>query len=100
MVAVVVFVAGLLVYVLWQLSTPSATRSPAASAINTVMEVAWTVLPVLILVVIAIPSFRLMYFEDRARDADLTIKVTGHQWQWEYDVPRQQRHPLPQQHDR
>ena len=41
----------------------------------------------LILVVIAIPSFRLVYFEDRTRDADLTIKVTGHQWFWEYNYP-------------
>ncbi len=44
-------------------------------------------LPVLILVVIAIPSFRLVYFEDRTRDADMTIKVTGHQWFWEYTYP-------------
>ncbi len=43
--------------------------------------------PVLILVVIAIPSFRLVYFEDRALDADMTIKVTGHQWYWEYTYP-------------
>ena len=48
---------------------------------------AWTVLPVLVLVVIAIPSFKLVYFEDRVRDADLTIKVTGHQWYWEYGYP-------------
>jgi len=42
---------------------------------------------VLILVVIAIPSFRLVYFEDRTQHADLTIKVTGHQWYWEYTYP-------------
>ena len=51
------------------------------------LEIAWTVIPVLILVVIAIPSFRLVYYEDRTRDADLTIKVTGHQWYWEYTYP-------------
>ena len=44
-------------------------------------------IPVLILVVIAIPSFRLVYYEDRTRDADLTVKVTGHQWYWEYTYP-------------
>ena len=44
-------------------------------------------LPILILVVIAIPSFRLVYYEDRTPDADLTIKVTGHQWYWEYAYP-------------
>ena len=86
MIAVVIFVAGLLGYVMWKFS---AKRHPTASRIshNTVLEVAWTVVPVLILVVIAIPSFRLVYFEDRTRDADLTIKVTGHQWYWEYTYP-------------
>jgi cytochrome c oxidase subunit 2 len=51
--------------------------------------VAWTVIPVLILVVIAIPSFRLIYFQDRAPDADMTIKAIGHQWYWEYAYPDQ-----------
>ena len=43
--------------------------------------------PVLILAIIVIPSFRLVYYEDRTADADLTIKVTGHQWYWEYTYP-------------
>lgn len=61
--------------------------TPTRTSHNTILEIAWTVLPVLILVVIAIPSFRLVYFEDRVRDADVTIKVTGHQWNWEYTYP-------------
>ena len=86
MVAVVVLVAGLLAYVIYKFG---AKRHPVPSRTshNTVLEVAWTVVPVLILVIIAIPSFRLVYFEDRARDADVTIKVTGHQWFWEYTYP-------------
>jgi cytochrome c oxidase subunit 2 len=86
MVIIVVFVAGLLGYVVWKFN---AKRHPVASRTshNTLLEVCWTVLPVLILVVIAIPSFRLVYFEDRARDPDMTIKVTGHQWYWEYAYP-------------
>ena len=86
MVLIVVFVAALLGYVVYKFNNK---RHPVASRTshNTVLEVAWTVLPVLILVVIAIPSFRLVYFEDRARDADVTIKVTGHQWYWEYTYP-------------
>jgi cytochrome c oxidase subunit 2 len=86
MVAVVVLVAGLLAYVIWKFD---AKRHPVASRTshNTILEVAWTVLPLLILVVIVVPSFRLVYFEDRTRDADLTIKVTGHQWFWEYTYP-------------
>ena len=83
---ITLFVAGLLV---WVMVRYNAKRNPTPSrtAHNTVIEVLWTVLPVLILVVIAIPSFRLVYFEDRTHDPDLTIKVTGHQWYWEYTYP-------------
>ena len=83
---ITIFVAGLLVYASWRFS---AKRNPVASRTShhTLLEVAWTLIPVLILVVIAIPSFRLVYFEDRARDVDLTVKVTGHQWYWEYTYP-------------
>ncbi len=86
MILIVIFVALLLGYVMWKFNRK---RHPVASRTshNTVLEVAWTVLPVLVLVVIAIPSFKLVYFEDRVRDADLTIKVTGHQWFWEYGYP-------------
>jgi cytochrome c oxidase subunit 2 len=83
---ITLFVAALLVWVMWRYN---ARRNPAPSrnSHNTVLEVAWTVIPVLILVIMAIPSFRLIYYEDRTRDADLTIKVTGHQWYWEYTYP-------------
>lgn len=88
MALVTVFVAALLGYVMWRYR---ASRNPVASRVShhTALEVAWTVLPVLILVVIAIPSFRLVYFQDRTNAADLTIKVTGHQWYWEYSYPDQ-----------
>ena len=68
---------------------PPAQSGAEPTSHNTVLEIAWTVVPVLILVMIAIPSFRLVYFEDRAPDADMTIKVTGHQWYWEYTYPDQ-----------
>ena len=88
MALVTIFVAALLGYVMWRYR---ASKHPVASRVShhTALEVAWTVLPVLILVVIAIPSFRLVYFEDRTAAADLTIKVTGHQWYWEYNYPDQ-----------
>ena len=81
---VAVFVAGLLLYVMVRFNRRA---NPVASRTShhTLLEVVWTVVPVLILVVIAIPSFRLVYYEDRTHEADLTIKVTGHQWYWEYD---------------
>ena len=87
-VAITVFVAGLLAYVTWRYQ---ARRNPVAGKLShhSLLEIAWTAIPVLILVVIAIPSFRLIYFEDKvpAEHADLTIKVTGHQWYWEYTYP-------------
>jgi cytochrome c oxidase subunit 2 len=88
MALVTVFVAALLGYVMWRYN---AKRNPVASRVShhTALEVAWTVLPVLILVVIAIPSFRLVYFEDRTATADMTVKVTGHQWYWEFTYPDQ-----------
>lgn len=85
-VAITIFVAALLAYAIWRFD---AKRNPVASvnSHNTPLEIAWTVVPVLILLVIAIPSFRLIYYQDRARDADITINVTGRQWYWNYAFP-------------
>jgi cytochrome c oxidase subunit 2 len=85
---ITLFVAGLLGWVIYRYN---AQRNPVASrtAHHTVLEIAWTVIPVLILVIIAIPSFRLVYYEDRTPDPALTVKVTGHQWYWEYTYPDQ-----------
>jgi cytochrome c oxidase subunit 2 len=62
---------------------------PTRTSHNTVIEVIWTIVPVLILVLIAIPSFKLMYYMDRVPKADMTIKVTGNQWFWTYEYPDQ-----------
>lgn len=83
---ITVLVAALLAYVTWRYSAER-NPTPSQTSHNTLLEVAWTVVPVLILVVIAIPSFRLVYYQDRTHDADMTIKVTGHQWYWEYTYP-------------
>lgn len=85
---ITLFVAGLLV---WVMVRYNAKRNPIPSQTshNPILEVAWTVIPVLILVVMAIPSFRLIYYQDRTPDPDMTIKVTGHQWYWEYTYPDQ-----------
>ena len=68
---------------------PRATRRRRTTTHNTVLEIAWTIIPILILVVIAIPSFRLLYYGDKAPDAAMTVKVTGHQWYWSYEYPDQ-----------
>lgn len=83
---ITIFVAGLLAWVCYRFS---AKRNPVASQTshNTLLEVAWTLIPIVILVGITIPSLRLVYFEDRTEEADLTLKVTGHQWYWEYSYP-------------
>jgi cytochrome c oxidase subunit 2 len=83
---ITLFVGGLLVWVMWRYNARRNTV-PTRTSHNTVIEVLWTVIPVLILVGIAIPSFRLVYYQDRTPDADLTVKVTGHQWYWEYSYP-------------
>jgi cytochrome c oxidase subunit II len=83
-----VFVAALLVYAVWRFHA-SRNPVPTTTTHNTFIEIAWTVLPILILVFIAIPSFRLLYYGDKATDAAFTVKVTGHQWFWAYDYPDQ-----------
>jgi len=87
-VIISIFVGILLLYVLGRFS---AKKNPVASLVshNSTLEVAWTLIPVLILVAIAIPSFRLVYYEDRTANPDMTIKVVAHQWYWEYQYPDQ-----------
>jgi cytochrome c oxidase subunit 2 len=86
--AISLFVVGLLAYVMVRFNA-RAHPVPTRTSHNPVIEVLWTVVPVLILVLIAIPSFKLMYYMDRVPDSKMTIKVTGHQWYWEYNYPDQ-----------
>lgn len=81
------FVAALLVYVMWRFSEKR-NPTPSKTTHNTLIEVLWTVIPVIILVFIAVPSFRLLTMELTVPPADLTIKVTGHQWYWNYGYPK------------
>lgn len=84
--AIVIFVLVLLVYVIWRFR---ASRNPVPSKTthHTVLEVIWTTVPIIILVVIAVPSLRLIYFQDRVPQAEMTIKAIGHQWYWSYEYP-------------
>lgn len=81
---ITLFVLALLAYVCWRFKADR-NPTPSRTSHNTALEVAWTVIPVLILVVIAVPSFRLLYFMDRTEEPDLTVKVTAFQWAWEYE---------------
>jgi len=84
--AISVFVLALLLYCVFRYRE-SANPTPSKTSHNTLIEVIWTAVPVIILVVIAVPSFRLLYFADVIPEADITIKVTGHQWYWNYEYP-------------
>tara|TARA_R110000787_G_scaffold136774_1_gene249341 strand:- start:255 stop:1100 length:846 start_codon:yes stop_codon:yes gene_type:complete len=79
-----VFVLALLVYVMFKFNERK-NPNPSKTTHNTTIEVLWTVIPVVILVVIAIPSFKLLYYSDVVPEADMTIKATGHQWYWNYE---------------
>jgi cytochrome c oxidase subunit 2 len=82
------FVLALLVFAVMRFHA-SRNATATTTTHNTAIEIAWTVLPILILVIIAIPSFRLLYFSDKAVDPAFTVKVTGHQWYWTYEYPDQ-----------
>ncbi len=80
------FVLALLVIVIVRFNAKS-NPTPSRTTHNTVIEVIWTVVPVVILFVIAIPSFKLLFLELDVPKPDLTIKATGKQWFWSYSYP-------------
>jgi cytochrome c oxidase subunit 2 len=84
--AVTIFVLGLLVFIIVKFNA-TANPTPSRTTHNTVVEVLWTVLPVAILVIIALPSFKILFFQLNTPPADLTIKVTGVTWNWKYNYP-------------
>ncbi|WP_281301306.1 MULTISPECIES: cytochrome c oxidase subunit II [unclassified Iodidimonas] len=83
---ITLLVAALLAWVIFRYSR-KANPTPSKVSHNTVIEVVWTAVPILILVLIAIPSFKLLYAQDVTPKADLVIKATGHQWYWTYEYP-------------
>jgi len=86
--AIVLFVLGLLVWVIVRYNA-KANPTPSKTSHNTMIEVIWTIVPVLILVVIAVPSFKVLFYQGRIPEADMTVKVTGYQWYWGYEYSDQ-----------
>ncbi len=80
---IVILVLGLLIWVAVRYNA-NANPVPSKTSHNTAIEIAWTIVPVIILLIIAVPSFRLLYTQYDVPKADLTIKATGHQWYWSY----------------
>jgi cytochrome c oxidase subunit 2 len=83
---ITVFVLALMLYVMTKFSAKN-NPNPSKTTHNTMIEVLWTVIPVVILVSIAVPSFKLLYKEDVIPKADMTVKAIGHQWYWSYRYP-------------
>src|SRR5262249_28491684 len=85
-IAIAGFVLVLLVIVMVRFNARS-NPTPSRTTHNTMLEVAWTVIPVVILVTIGVPSFRLLFLQLNTPQADLTVKATGKQWYWTYNYP-------------
>ena len=84
--AITIFVFLLLAYVCVRFSAKN-NKKPSTTTHNATLEIAWTLIPVLLLVVIAIPSFRLLYNQNDFTNIDMTIKATGYTWWWGYEYP-------------
>lgn len=83
---ITLFVLGLLIVVIVRFNH-RANPIPSTTSHNTLIEVIWTGIPIIILAVIAVPSLKLLYVADRAPDAEMTIKAIGQQWYWSYEYP-------------
>lgn len=83
---ITVFVLGLLIWCAIRYNA-KANPIPSKNTHNTLLEIVWTAIPVIVLVIIAVPSYRLLYFMDRVEDPEVTVKVIGNQWYWTYEFP-------------
>lgn len=88
-IAIAVFVLGLLLYVIVRFNHKR-NPTPSKTSHNTLLEIVWTTVPVIILLVIAVPSMRLLYFMDRTEEPEMTLIAYGYQWYWGYEYPDQQ----------
>lgn len=85
---ITVFVLGLMLYALVRFRA-SKNPEPSRTTHNTLIEVIWTAVPVMILVIIAVPSFQLLYYQAEVPESEMTVKTVGHQWYWSYEYPDQ-----------
>ena len=83
---IVVFVLVLMAYIMFRFRE-SANPVPSKTSHNTMLEVVWTIVPVILLMIIVVPSMRLLYFQDTIPESDMTIKATGDTWAWNYAYP-------------
>lgn len=83
---ITLFVFLLLVYVVVRFNR-HVNKTPSKTTHNVLLEIIWTVVPVVILIVIAVPSFKILYQNDRIEEPDMVLKVRGNQWYWDYEYP-------------
>ena len=84
--AIAIFVLLLLVWVIIRYNA-KANPEPSTVTHNVLLEVVWTVIPVVILIIIAIPSFKVLYYTDSVENPEMTLKIIGRQWYWDYEYP-------------
>ena len=85
-VAIVILVLGIMAAIIIRFNS-KANPVPSKTTDNTLLEVIWTGVPVFILMIVAVPSLRLLYYADRIQDSEITLKITGNQWFWSYSYP-------------
>ncbi len=85
-VAIVIFVLAIMGFIVIRFNA-KANPVPSKTSHNTLLEIVWTVVPIIILVIIAVPSLKALYFADSTENPEMTIKVTGNQWYWTYTYP-------------
>lgn len=84
--AIVGFVSVMMLYIMIRFRE-SANPVPSKTSHNTLLEVVWTIVPVILLLIIAVPSMNLLYLQDRLPETELTVKTIGNTWNWEYAYP-------------
>ncbi|HJK87468.1 MAG TPA: cytochrome c oxidase subunit II [Candidatus Megaira endosymbiont of Hartmannula sinica] len=87
--SIIIFVLALLIYVIYNFHH---TKHPVPNRFshNLTVEIIWTLIPIIILIIIAIPSFRILKFAEEMPKSDLTVKVVGVQWYWNYSYPQEE----------
>ena len=85
-VLIVLFVMAIMLIIFVKFNA-KANPTPSKTSHHTGLEVIWTVVPIVILIVFAVPSMKLLFFMDKAQNPEMTLKVIGHQWYWSYQYP-------------
>ncbi|HJO87588.1 MAG TPA: cytochrome c oxidase subunit II [Rhodospirillales bacterium] len=85
-VGIVIFVLALMLIIIFKFNAKS-NPEPSKTTHNTPLEVIWTVIPIVILIIFSVPSMKLLFFMDKAQNPEMTLKIVGHQWYWSYQYP-------------